>query len=131
MKLYLGTAFVALLLALTIPLEAHHSNVTFYFMDETVEMRGTVVELVVVNPHGRLEIEINDESGEKVIWTVDTPNATGMRARGWTDTTLTPGETITVTGHPARNPAANGMYGQTVTRADGTVLPFGGGRPNN
>ena len=128
MKLYAGAVWVGFLIVLTISVQAHHSNVTFYFMDQTIEKTGVLLELVVVNPHGRLEVEITEDSGEKVVWTIDTPNATGMRERGWTDNSLTPGETMTVTGHPARNPAANGMYGESVTREDGSVLRFGGGR---
>ena len=104
---------------------AHHSNVTFFHMDQTTEITGVVQEFKVINPHSRMLVEVVDEdSGERAVWIVDSPNATGMRERGWTATSVVPGEIVTVIGHPARNPNAKGIHGVRVIKEDGTVLSF-------
>ena len=107
---------------LGIPAGAHHSVATFFKLDETIEIKGVVKEFRLVNPHMRLQIEVTTPKGEKELWTV-TGGVTGdLRAAGWTPTSVTPGEVVTISGPPARNPAAKGMYARKLVKADGTAL---------
>lgn len=107
---------------LGLPLEAHHSVATFFKLDETVEIKGVVKEFRLMNPHMRMEIEVTTPKGEKELWTV-TGGVTGdLRAAGWSPTSVVPGDVVTISGPPARNPAAKGMYVRKLVKADGTTL---------
>ena len=126
MTRYFCIGLISVLTVAATPAIAHHSNVTFFFMDQTIEITGVVREFKVVNPHSRMLVEVTEDNGETAVWVVDSPNATGMRERGWTATSVTPGETVTIVGSPARNPKAHGIHGERVIKADGRVLEFRG-----
>jgi len=115
---------VALALALlcVAPALAHHSVATFFILDKTVEVKGVVKEFKLVNPHMRMVLEVTTPSGQKETWTL-TGGVTGdLRAAGWLPESIKIGEVVTVSGPPARNPAAKGMYVRTLVKADGTKL---------
>ena len=114
-------ALVALLI-LARPTQAHHSVATFFFLDKTIEIKGVVKEFRLVNPHMLMRLEVTNDKGEKELWTL-TGGVTGdLRAAGWTPESIHYGDLVTVSGPPARNPEAKGMYVRTLTKADGTVL---------
>ena len=62
--------------------------------------------------------EIKDENGKVVKWIASTGTPTRMFRRGWSKTTLKPGDEITVTGTPAKN-------GRKVMRLTKLVGPTG------
>ena len=112
-----------LVLALTtgVTLSAHHSVATFFDLDKTVEITGVVKEYRLVNPHMRMVMEVTRD-GQKETWTL-TGGVTGdLRAAGWLPDSIAIGEMVTVSGPPARNPAAKGMYVRKLVKADGKVL---------
>lgn len=119
----LGISLAAgVILFLAVPSRAHHSVATFFVLDSNVEIRGVVKEFRLVNPHMRMQVEVARENGEKELWTL-TGGVTGdLRAAGWTPTSVVPGDVVTVSGLPARNPAAKGMYVRKIVKADGTTL---------
>jgi hypothetical protein len=103
-------------------LEAHHSVATFFFLDKSMQLKGTVQEFRLVNPHMLLKLEVTTPSGAKELWTL-TGGVTGDLLRaGWTPEAIKFGDEVTVEGAPARNPDAKGMYVRKLTKPDGTVL---------
>jgi hypothetical protein len=124
MKRFALALVVAVTAMLTVApiVEAHHSVATFFFLDKTVMLKGTVQEFRLVNPHMLLKLEVTTASGEKEIWTL-TGGVTGdLRAAGWTPDAIKFGDVVTVEGAPARNPDAKGMYVRKLTTPDGKVL---------
>jgi len=118
-RLYLP--LLALLVACGATLSAHHSVATFFDLDKTVEVTGVVKEYRLVNPHMRMVIEATKD-GKPETWTL-TGGVTGdLRAAGWLPESVAIGETVTVSGPPARNAAFKGMYVRRLVKADGKVL---------
>jgi hypothetical protein len=77
---------------------AHHSRVEF--ADEVQELEGRLVDLVWLNPHPALFLEIVNDAGEQETWRVEAH--TGVRVynrMGVTPDLFTIGETLTVAGH--------------------------------
>src|SRR5688572_14296698 len=112
---------VAVILMCGVALSAHHSVATFFELDKTVEVTGVVKEFRLVNPHMRMVIEATKD-GKPETWTL-TGGVTGdLRAAGWTPESIAIGETVTVSGPPARNAAFRGMYVRKLVKADGKVL---------
>lgn len=108
-----------MVLILTVPVRAHHSQATFYFLDRTVEVTGEVVDLRLVNPHSYMLVEAAESDGESVIWTIYGGNRNEMsNEAGWEV-----GRVITALGCPARNPEAHGMYlGNQCPESELTLL---------
>ena len=119
-------ASTGLTLLTSATVRAHHTQVTFYFMDEVIEVTGVVKRWALVNPHPELVLEVTEENGETNEFTVYALGAAGVMTKaGWTRDTLVPGETVTVRGSPSRGSGAS-MAGRSVTKASGTVLSMRG-----
>ena len=118
-------------LALASPaiVQAHHTQVTFYFMDEVIEVTGVVKRWALVNPHPELVLEVTADSGETSEMRVYALGAAGIMTKaGWTRDSLQPGETVTVSGSPSRGDSSS-MAGRSVTKSSGAVLTMGGPGP--
>lgn len=116
---------VAVLVAASAPLAAHHNAAPLFDSSKTIEVRGTVKVWKLSNPHPLLLLDATDEKGEKVECGISFGNAAGtaLRRRGWTPETLKVGEIVTARGNPARQADTCGVDSAMVTRADGTPVP--------
>lgn len=113
----LASVAVALGLSAMIPALAHHSQSEFDFRS-TVEVEGTVTELVWKSPHAWIYVDVVGEDDEIVNWGFELPSPTTLMRRGWTRKSLEPGQVVTITGAPARNHPAIAIA-RTVLDADG------------
>lgn len=129
MKFWTIASLTSLVLLMSAAVRAHHTQVTFYFMDEVVEVTGVVKRWALVNPHPELVLEVTEESGETKELRVYALGVAGMMSRaGWTRDSLVPGEIVTVRGSPSRA-SDSSMAGRSVTKASGVVLTMGGPGP--
>lgn len=114
-------ATLAVLVPLSNPASAHHSNVGFAV--ETVHTAiGVVKEWKWMNPHTWLIMDVEDGNGGKTEWAME-GRAPGVLLRaGWSRSVLKPGDKVTVHYSPAKDGTKVGMIAR-VTMADGRVLP--------
>ena len=96
---------------------AHHSHAMFDHTKE-VTVVGTVTEFVYRNPHVFLYLDIKDEKGETVNYSVEMSNIPNMIRRGILQATFKPGDKVSVNVHPLRDGRPGGNY-VTVVAADG------------
>ena len=101
---------------------AHHSQITFYKLDETVELTGVVKSFTLRNPHPEIVMDVAESDGSIVEMRVYAEAAAGMMMQGgWTADSIAAGDTITVVGNLARS-ADGSIMGTSVRTADGEVL---------
>jgi hypothetical protein len=115
---------VALIVAIfltSIPLLAHH-GASEYDMTKIVSLRATVTELQFVNPHTLLVFTVKDDSGKANEWQGELPSPNLLSRRGWSRSTLKPGDQVTVIGAPAKN-GEKGMQVKKLVFPDGHELP--------
>ncbi len=87
------------------PAFAHHGDAG-RFVEEVIDVTGTVVTLMFINPHSQLVVDVADENGETVRWHAEFSNPTRMnREFGWTRDTLQPGDRVTLTGRRLKSGA--------------------------
>ena len=122
MKARLITAFAALALAgaAAAPALAHHSFAMFDFQASKT-VTGTVEQFDWTNPHTFIWLEVPNASGvtERYGFEGMSPNYLGRR--GWSKSTLKPGDKVTVTFHPLKDGSKGGTY-QKVILSDGKEL---------
>ena len=99
------------------PALSHHSHAMFDHTKDVI-ITGNVMTFAYINPHGFLDIAVQDESGQQVKYWVEMSNLTNMVSRGITKTTFKPGDKVTVKLHPLRDGRPGGSY-VTITAADG------------
>jgi hypothetical protein len=114
-------ALTALLCLVASPLWAHH-GASEYDMTKIASLHATVVELQYVNPHTLLTFTVKDDAGKAVEWQGELPSPNLLSRRGWSRSTLKPGDQVTVIGALAKN-GEKGMQVKKLVFPDGHELP--------
>ena len=118
-----------ILLGLCLPAAAHHGAAGLFDVTRTVEVTGSVKRWSFVNPHPILIVEVADDGGTTTEWDIyfGPAGATSLRNRGYAPDTFAIGDTLLLTGHPARAEGAHALdvFGReaSITRPDGTSVP--------
>jgi hypothetical protein len=103
-----------------IPLRAHHGNAS-YDNDNPITIKGTVTEFSWTNPHVQIYLDVKDDKGKVVHWSVETYSPGKLVRAGWTKDSVKPGDQVSITLIPAKSGAPVGFLHKLVL-PDGTVL---------
>jgi hypothetical protein len=108
--------------------QAHHSFAAFFDPAKSVTVTGTVTEFAFTNPHGIIALTVKAANGSTQEWRAETNAPVVLARRGWSRTSVKPGEVLTLEGWASRDGKPY-MRLRKATRADGTVIgiPFGQG----
>jgi len=119
-----GIAIVSLIACGTSLAVAHHSAAAF---DSTQrkDITGTVKKFDYSNPHTWVWLDVTNEQGAVETWGVEGMSPNFLNRRGWTRTTLKPGDKLTITLRPMKNGEKGGMW-ISAKRPDGEVLLMNG-----
>jgi len=120
-KRFIRVAMMINFFLISIPIFAHH-GASEYDMTKIVSLRGTVTELQFVNPHTLLTFTVKDDSGKASEWEGELPSPNLLTRRGWSRSTLKPGDQVTIIGSPAKN-GEKGMQIKKLVFPDGHELP--------
>jgi hypothetical protein len=82
------------LLAVSVPLFAHHGNAEY--VGKQVTVKGTVTAWIWTNPHSILKVDVPDEKGNVVHWICENNAPSTLVNFGYTAKTLKPGDQVTV-----------------------------------
>ena len=116
MKLKLMPPMLIVGLLTGLAAQAHHSFTAVYLQDETVTFEGRVVQFLFRNPHSILHVMAPDETGTDVRWAIEWQGATQLGAGGVEADTLRPGDPVSVTGNPGRDPREHRIRMMTIER---------------
>jgi hypothetical protein len=103
-KLFMLPILVLGVLLVSVSTFAHHGE-SNYDTSLVVEVKGTISDFQFINPHVLIYIEAKDPSGNMEKWTCEATSPNFLLRRGWTKSTLKPGDEITASGHRAKNGA--------------------------
>jgi hypothetical protein len=103
----------AALLMLGIPLWAHHGNAA-YDDKNPITIKGTVTEFAWVNPHVQIYLDVKDDKGGLVHWSVETYSPGKLVRAGWTKEIVKVGDQVSINLIPARNGSPVGFLHKLV-----------------
>lgn len=122
-KLFTATgALLACLPMLSAPAAAHHSHGNYSLLDYT-HLQGEVKELLWLNPHVWIHLEVTDENGEASMWALEGGGIGALIRRGWSRDDVQPGDSISVRCHQLRD-GSNGCLLGYVTLPGGVEKEF-------
>ncbi len=98
----LAAASMIVIALFAVPAMAHHSTTYFDMETQVVHENATVVQFRVANPHGELIYIVTDDNGNETKWNAELPSANFTRRAGINNSTLSPGDRLTLIGWPGR-----------------------------
>jgi hypothetical protein len=104
------------LMTVVAPVSAHHSFAATYFENKTVTIEGKLVQFLYRNPHSFVHVEVQDDKGNVVRWAVEWAGGGQLSRDGITAQTLHPGDFVSITGSPGRNPEDHRVRMQSISR---------------
>jgi hypothetical protein len=123
MKLLKSLGLLAALLLVGASVFAHHGG-SDYDVQHPMTLKGTVTEFYWSNPHCQVFLDVKDDSGKVVNWTVETLAPAVLKRAGWSRETLHAGNQISITFVPSKKGTPVGML-RKVVLPDGTELTGG------
>jgi hypothetical protein len=99
--------------------EAHHGSAD-YDVSREVTVEGTVAEWKWSSPHTWILLRATRNASTEH-WSGEGPPLQWAEARGWSKTTLTPGETVRLVMYPSRREARAGLV-KRIERAGGDLI---------
>ena len=107
---------------------AHHNGNLYFDGEQTVEFKdATVISMVMVNPHSRLEFTIVNEDGEVEEWSAETQSQNALRRKGVHPGLVNAGDVVTVIGNPSRKGTPYIRMRQLILPNGDTVTFYGSG----
>ncbi len=122
-----GVAMIALaglVVAVGVPVGAHHAFGAEFDPNRPVVLRGPVIKVEWVNPHTWIHMEVTADDGTKQVWMVEggTPNT--LLRRGLSRDSIPVGAMIVVDGYQSKDRSAR-ANGRDVTFEDGRKFFMG------
>lgn len=99
---------------------AHHSTASFDG-EKTIELEGVVKEFQWTNPHTWVQLNIVNDQGETVEWSIEGGSPGTLSRNGWSPRIFKPGDKVTIKVHPMLNGSPGGAF-VGATLADGSKL---------
>jgi hypothetical protein len=103
---------------------AHHSYSAFDVTTERV-LVGSIKKFDWSHPHTWAWLDVANEQGGVDTWGVEGMSPNYLARRGWSRTTLKPGDKLTLTIRPMKDGSKGGMW-VTAKRPSGEILLMGG-----
>ncbi len=100
---------------------AHHGRASYSNVDITLQ--ATVTEFRFINPHVQIYFDITSESDEIEHWQGELTAPNKLARGGWTKSTLSPGDEISISGRAARNGGQSVVINEIIM-PDGALIPL-------
>lgn len=119
-RLGVAPLFATLVFLFAPQARAHHSGAMFD-MAHQITLTGVVTKVEWTNPHTFMYLNVKNDKGVVEEWAIEINSPNFLRHNGWTSSTVSPGDTITCTGAPAKS-GSRFMHGMTVELSGGVQL---------
>src|SRR5579863_8337189 len=96
------TILLAGLMALGTTVALAHHSYTAFNMDGEKVLTGTIQKFDWTNPHSWIWIDVPNEHGGTDTWGIEGMSPNYLSRRGWTRSTLKPGDKVSITIHPLK-----------------------------
>jgi hypothetical protein len=114
----------AICLAAAVPALAHHSFAAEFDGSKTFVVKGVLSKLDWTNPHVYLYLDVKGSSGKSEEYAFSSGPPTALRRSGIKKADFKIGETVTITGAPAKDGTKHLGWLKQIKYADGHVFVY-------
>jgi hypothetical protein len=82
---------------------AHHLVAAQFDTNHTITVKGRVTRVEWSNPHAHFFVEAQGGNSKTPNWDFELGSPNGLIKRGWTSSSLRPGDIVVVNGHRAKD----------------------------
>jgi len=125
MKSAIFVVVATLMLAVAVPMRAHHAFGGEFDANRPVLLKGSIVKVEWVNPHAWIHIAVKQADGKTEVWMVEGSSPNSLLRAGVTRNSLPVGTEIVVDGYQARDHTLKRANGRNITYPDGRKLFLG------
>jgi hypothetical protein len=111
-------------LAAAVPALAHHSFAAEFDGSKTFVVKGVLSKLDWTNPHVYLYLDVKGSSGKNEEYAFSSGPPTALRRSGIKKADFKIGETVTITGAPAKDGTRHLGWLKQIKYADGHVFVY-------
>lgn len=116
MKLLRAVLFVVLA---AVPALAHHGGASYD--TKTIVLTGTVKQFQFTNPHSWIQLDVRDQTGKVVEWSVEWGSPNSLSRDGVRPSTFPVGAKVTLQVHPVKSAAPLAAF-VAAKFEDGTIV---------
>jgi len=116
MKRGLFSLLAVIVVSGVVPIVAHHSITSAFFIDRTQTIEGDLVELRWKNPHTLVFVNARSDSGGVQQYIAEWEAGLQLTHQGVTHSTLKTGDHVIITGNPSRNGEDHLLRLRTIVR---------------
>ncbi len=91
------------LMAMSMPMMAHHSFAAEYDAKKPVQLKGIITKIDWANPHVYFYLDVEGENGAVTNWALEMGPPNGLQRAGWTRNTMKVGDEVIVDGSLAKD----------------------------
>lgn len=121
-KLLLASIAALALLSASHLLAHHGTGISYDLQHNPIVLKGTVTEFRWKNPHVSIFLDVKDQTGKVVSWSIECTSIIGYAQKGYNRNALKPGQEITALVYPSRVKGTPAGVLAKVTLPDGKEI---------
>ena len=121
-KLLLASIATLALLGASQVLAHHGTGISYDLQHNPIVLKGTVTQFRWANPHVSIFMDVKDETGKVVNWSIECTSIIGFAEKGYNRNALKAGQEITALVYPSKVKGTPAAVLAHVTLPDGKAI---------